>query len=373
MANNQAKKVLIFSTAYLPLIGGAEIAVDEITKRLPGWQFDLITAKIQKGLKKEERINNINIYRVGFGFKFDKYLLPFLGLIKAKQLEKKNRYNLTWSIMASFGGFLGLRFKKKYPNKKWLLTLQEGDTPEHILRRVGIFKKWFYQIFGKADYFQAISNFLSDWAINNGIKKGEIVSNGVDLEIFKLVEEISGKNEKVILTVSRLVKKNGIDDLIKAGQYLDFPFKILIIGVGPEEDNLRKIAKDLNIEDKIIFQGKVDYGELPKYYSMADVFVRPSLSEGFGNVFLEAMACSLPVIGTEVGGIPDFLKDRENGLFCQVNNPQDISKKIEEILKDDDLRKTLKENGLDLVREKYGWDKISQQMENIYLKLINEK
>ena len=373
MANNQAKKVLIFSTAYLPLIGGAEIAVNEITKRLPNWQFDLITAKIQKGLKEEERINNVNVYRVGFGFSFDKYLLPFLGLIKAKQLEKKNNYNLTWSIMASFGGFLGLFFKKKYPNKKWLLTLQEGDEPEYILKRVGIFKKWFYQIFQKADYFQAISSFLSNWAIGNGIKTGEIIPNGVDLEIFKSKERIKNENEKIILTVSRLVKKNGINDLIEAGEYLDFPFKILIIGVGSDEEKLKELVKNKGLEDKVMFKGQVEYDELPKYYAIADVFVRPSLSEGLGNVFLEAMACGLPVIGTEVGGIPDFLIDRQTGLFCQVNNPKDIADRIKEILENDDLRKTLAKNGLELVKEKYSWNKIASQMESIYLKLINEK
>jgi len=369
MANNQAKKVLIFSTAYLPLIGGAEIAVDEITKRLPAWQFDLITAKIQKGLEKEERINNINVYRVGFGFNFDKYLLPFLGLIKAKQLEKKNNYNLTWSIMASFGGFLGLRFKKKYPNKKWLLTLQEGDTPKHILKRVGIFKFWFKQIFKKADYFQAISSFLSNWAIGNGIKTGEIIPNGVDLEIFKPKERIDNKKEKIILTVSRLVKKNGIDDLIKAGKYLDFNFKILIIGIGPDEEKLKELVKDKGLEDKVMFKGQVNYDQLPEYYASTDIFVRPSLSEGLGNVFLEAMACGLPIIGTEVGGIPDFLKDKETGLLCKANNPKDIAEKIKEILEDDNLRKTLSKNGLELVIEKYSWDKIAQQMKKIFIKL----
>jgi len=370
MANNQAKKVLIFSTAYLPLVGGAEIAVDEITKRLPGWQFDLITAKIQKGLEKEEKINNINIYRVGFGFNFDKYLLPFLGLIKAKKLEKKNNYNLTWSIMASFGGFLGLRFKKKYPNKKWLLTLQEGDTPEHILERVGIFKKWFYQIFEKADYFQAISNFLYNWAIGNGIKTGEVIPNGVDLEIFKPIERMDSKDEKIILTVSRLVKKNGIDDLIKAGQYLDFDFKILIIGIGEQEKELKDLTKKLGIQDKVIFKGQVEYGELPKYYALADVFVRPSLSEGLGNVFLEAMACGLPVIGTEVGGIPDFLKDRETGLFCETKNPQSIAQKIRQISNNEQLRKTLSKNGLKLVQEKYDWNLIAKKMNKIFKNLI---
>ncbi len=367
MANNQAKKsILIFSTAYFPLVGGAEVAVKEITQRLPDWQFDMITAKIQSGLAKFERIGNINVYRVGFGLGFDKFLLPFLGLLKAKKLEQKNHYNLTWSIMASYGGFLGLFFKRFYLKKPWLLTLQEGDPPKDILRKVGIFKKWFHQIFQKADYFQAISGFLYDWAMKMGARSGEIVPNGVNVEKFK-IQNSKSKKEKVIITVSRLVKKNGIDDLIKSVARLDI--KLLILGTGSEESKLKTLARKLNLQDKVEFVGYVQYNDLPKYYSSADVFVRPSLSEGLGNVFLEAMACGVPIIGTPVGGIPDFLEDRKTGLFCQVNNPQDIAKKIKEILENDELRKSMVNNGLNLVKDKYSWDKISLKMEKIFKKL----
>jgi glycosyltransferase involved in cell wall biosynthesis len=88
-----------------------------------------------------------------------------------------------------------------------------------------------------------------------------------------------------------------------------------------------------------------------------------------GNVFLEAMATGLPIIGTPVGGIPDFLIDRKTGLFCQVKNPQSIAQKIKEILEDDNLRKYLASNGLKLVREKYDWDKIALKMKKIFKKL----
>jgi len=378
MANNQVPKVLIFSTAYFPLVGGAEVAVKEITDRINGFEFDMITAKIRPGLVDEEKIGNINVYRVGFGSNLDKYLLLFLGLKKAISLNKKRDYKLTWSIMASFGGFLGLRFKKKFPDKPWLLTLQEGDPPEEILKKVGVFKFWFKQIFQKADYFQAISSFLYNWAIQMGVKKGEIIPNGVDIEKFRrsddqtireLKEELGIKEEKVILTVSRLVKKNGVDDLIKAGQYLDFPFKIIVVGDGPDRDELEKLVSKLNLNNKVVFEGEVNHRDLVKYYSSADIFVRASLSEGLGISFLEAMAVSLPIIGTSVGGIPDFLEDRKTGLFCEVNNPKSIANKIKEILENDDLRMRLINNSLELIKREYNWDNIVLKMERIFEKL----
>ncbi|MBU2472775.1 glycosyltransferase family 4 protein, partial [Patescibacteria group bacterium] len=148
-----------------------------------------------------------------------------------------------------------------------------------------------------------------------------------------------------------------------------FNFKMIIIGDGPDRSELEKLVSKLNLEDKVIFKGNANYHDLVKYYSLSDIFVRPSLSEGLGNVFLEAMATGLPVIGTKVGGIPDFLEDRKTGLFCEVNNPKSIANKIKEVLENDQLRKTLIDNGLNLVREKYTWDSVAQKMENIFEKL----
>ncbi len=379
MANNQAKKVLIFSTAYLPLVGGAEVAVKEITQRLPDWQFDLITARIKSGLNRFERIGNVNVYRVGLGLGIlDKFYLPIAGYSKARQLDKKNNYWVIWSIMASQAGVAAALFKIFHPRKKLVLTLQEGDEEEHLKRYVFgldflyklLIKPWHLLPFRNADAVTAISSDLKKRALKNGVKVPiKIIPNAVNLEIFRPKEKATTSNKKIILTVSRLVKKNGIDDLIKAGQYLDFDFKILVAGTGPDQAKLKELVKELNLENKVEFLGQIEHRDLIDYYYLADVFVRPSLSEGLGNVFLEAMAAGLPIIGTPVGGIPDFLIDRETGLFCQVKNPGSIAQKIKEILSNESLREKLIKNGLALVREKYNWDNIALKMENVFKKL----
>ena len=383
MDNNQEPRILIFSTAYFPLTGGAEVAVKEITQRLPDWQFDLIAAKLKPNLVKFEKIDNVNVYRVGFGLgALDKLCLPFLGFLKARKLEQKKNYQIIWSIMASQAGIAATFFKLSSKGKKLLLTIQEGDPEEHLERYVfGIkflykilIKPWHLLPFKNADAITVISNDLKKRALKNNAKVPiKIIPNGVDLDLFrpKRKEKKSGivSGEKIILTNSRLVKKNAVDDLIKAGQYLDFPFKMLIIDIGPDEKKLRSLVKKLNLEDKVKFLGHMTHKEIVKYHYLADVFVRPSLSEGLGNVFLEAMATGLPIIGTPVGGIPDFLIDRKTGLFCQVRSPRSIAEKIKEILEDDSLRKTLVKNGLKLVQDKYNWDIIARKMGKIYQKL----
>ena len=173
--------------------------------------------------------------------------------------------------------------------------------------------------------------------------------------------------ERVIITVSRLVKKNGVEDIIKAAQ--DLRFKLLIIGKGEQEEYLKDLTKKLNLEDNVLFLGEVSHKDLPQYLWISDVFVRPSLSEGLGNAFLEAMAAGVPAIGTKVGGIPDFLREGETGLFCEVQNPKSITEKIKTLLKDENLRLRLIENGRKLVEEKYSWDFIALEMKNIFDKL----
>ena len=123
------KKILIFSTAYLPLVGGAEIAVKELTDRLAGfpaqgaclparqepvsgWDFELITARIKRQLTAQEKIGRVMVYRVGLGYKLDKFLLPILGLIKAIKLNGRNNYQIIWSIMASQASVAAGFFKK---------------------------------------------------------------------------------------------------------------------------------------------------------------------------------------------------------------------------------------------------------------------
>ena len=379
------KKILIFSTAYLPMIGGAEIAIKEITNRLGGnFTFDLICARIKKELPKYEKIGQVNIYRLGCGCFLDKYYLALFGHCFAAKIHKKNNYDAIWAIMASFGGFSAMFFKKKNPAVPFLLTLQEGDSLEHIKKRVGIFNNWFSQIFTRADYIQAISNFLAGWAKDMGAKCPiEVVPNGVDIAKFqdtrnnnqKLKEELNIKpDEKVIITVSRLVKKNGVGDLIDgfalllANGYAPNA-KLLIIGDGEERTHLSFVICHSSLGKRAFLLGSIPPDDVPKYLAASDIFIRPSLSEGLGSAFLEAMAAGVPIIGTRVGGIPDFLVDGETGLFCEAQNPQSIAEKIKLLLADETLRQKLITNGKKLVAEKYNWNIIVKQMEEIFNKI----
>lgn len=374
------KRVLIFSLAYTPFVSGAELAVKEITSRINGLEFDMITLRFDKKWPKFEKIGNVGVHRIGGG----KLLFPFLAFCKARKLHKENGYDLVWSIMANRAGFAALFFKLWNPKVKHLLTLQEGDTLDYPEKRMGIFKiilaPFFRKIFTKADYVQAISNYLADWARKMGAKGNiEVVPNGTGgtnrhrKSVLEPTYDV-GLKKVTIITTSRLVYKNGIDVLIKAVaelyvQHRMSNIKLQILGAGPEEKKLKDLAKELKFEDIVQFLSHIEPEKIYEHLAEADIFVRPSRSEGLGSSFLEAMGAGLPIIGTPVGGIVDFLKDGETGLFCEVDNPKDLAEKIKLLMKDEELAKRIAENGRQLVLEKYNWDNVAKQMNLIFQKL----
>ena len=369
------KRVLIFSLAYVPFVGGAELAVKEITDRIKDIDFDLVTLRFDRKLPEFERVGNVNVYRINSS----KLLFSFLAFLKGVRLNRKQKYSVIWSIMANRTGFAALFFKFWHPKVRYLLTLQEGDSLSYPQKRMGFLKIFlrpiFWKIFIKADYIQAISNYLADWAGKMGARAPiEVVPNGVDTEKLKIKNEKLKTDEKIIISTSRLVNKNGIDVLIGAVAELKkiiskINFKVKILGAGPEEKKLKKLAKELKVDDIVQFLGHIEPKEVYEYLAEANIFVRPSRTEGLGSSFLEAMGAGLPVIGAPVGGIPDFLKDGETGLFCRVDDPQDLAEKIKLLTENDDLAKKLAQNGQELVLKNYLWDKVAFRMKIILNKL----
>jgi len=283
--------------------------------------------------------------------------------------------------MAFYAGLAALFFKYK-TKVPYLLTLQSGDSDKFLKKRTWFWSYYYKRIYRKAKITQVISKFLAIRSRKMG-NKGKIVlvPNGVNIDTFKpsLSEKDKDnlkkklgitKDEIVLITTSRLVLKNGIDDLIKSFNFLLYKkglrVKLLIIGIGPKENELYNLAKKLGVYEAILFLGYIEYKDLAKYVEMSDIFIRPSLSEGFGNSFVEAMAVNTPIIGTKVGGIIDFLKEGETGLFCKVRDNISIAQAVEKYIKDKSLYKNIQKKGRKLVLEKYSWNIVAKNMDKVF-------
>jgi glycosyltransferase involved in cell wall biosynthesis len=355
-------RILIFSTAYLPFIGGAEIAVKEITDRLPGYDFDLITARLDRKLPKTEKIGKVMIYRIGWGFSLDKFILAFLGHRLAGKLHRKNNYTAVWSIMASYGSLTAVKFKKRYKTVPFILTLQEGDDLVEVEKKAKILGSWWKNIFIMADTIQCISTYLAAWAIQLGASgQIEVIPNGVDLQRFNFRLSSVGDTKKLqIVTASRLVKKNGLDLMIRALPLLPETVVFNIAGGGEEEKSLRQLAKENNVSQRVIFHGLLAHDKLAAFLTAGDIFIRPSRSEGLGNSFLEAMAVGLPVVAPLVGGITDFLEDKKTGFVIEPESPESIAQVISYVSdsKNESEVEQITKKARQLVEGEYNWDSI---------------
>ncbi len=396
-----AKRVLIFSLNYYPrFIGGAEVAIKEITDRIASEEieFHMVTLRFDSNLPKVERVGNVLVHRIGFTkknatiadlqkwpLKLNKYYYQFYAASVAAKLHRKYRYDACWAMMAHSCGIPAGVFKRSQPEVKYLLSLQEGDPPEYIENMMKPVWPLFSQAFARADALQAISTFLARWGTRMGFSKvAKVIPNGVDVALFsqigssaevdRMKEELGKKpGEVFMVTTSRLVHKNAVDDVICALAHLPENVTFLIYGIGPDEERLRALAQELKVEQRARFMGHIAHAEMPNMLAACDIFTRPSRSEGMGNSFIEAMAAGLPVIATQEGGIADFLFDAKRnsdspttGWAVSADAPEQIAQAVEDIIANPEKVATVTKTAKAMVIEKYDWNMVACDMKVLF-------
>ncbi len=395
------KKILIFSLSYYPrFIGGAEVAIKEITDRIAPEEieFHMVTLRFDSSLPKVEKVGNVLVHRIGFTtknpyiadlkkwpLKLNKYLYQFYAASIAARLQKKYGYDACWAMMAHSCGIPAGVFKKEHPEVKYLLTLQEGDSPESIEHMMRPVWSLFSQAFTRADTLQAISTFLAAWGTRMGFPKvPKVIPNGVDTKRFSQIvdsKEVDHMKERLgkkpddvfMVTTSRLVHKNAVDDVIRALVRLPENVSFLIYGIGPDEEKLRVLAKELHVEQRAHFMGQISHAEIPRMLAACDIFTRPSRSEGMGNSFIEAMAAGLPVIATQEGGIADFLFDAKRnpgrpatGWAVDADAPEQIAHAVQDIIANPEQVAAVTKTAKAMVIEKYDWNMVSRDMKVLF-------
>lgn len=369
-------RVLVFCTSYLPFIGGAQLAVHETIKRLPHVSFIILCPRLSRSVPRREILGKELVYRLGFGNNLDKYLFLFFGPLFAR--IKFGGKTTIWAIMANYGGIAALIFHYiTFKRNRFILSLQEGLTLGDIKARSGLFFFLVERIVRSATKIHAISRYLAAVAqeIGADAKKCSVIPNGVDTSLFKpasqeerlTLRENFGLDplHKILFTASRLSEKNCIDDIIHALTYLPNHYILLIAGDGEDAERLKKLVESKGLVKRVSFLGRLPIESIALYMKISDVFIRPSMREGLGSAFLEAMATGVPIVATAVGGINDFLVHGETGIAVEPRNIESIKSGIR-AYEDIALYNRVRENGIKLVREKYTWDLIAVKVDELF-------
>lgn len=380
--------IYVFTTAYDPFIGGAEIAIHETVTRLSNsFSFFIFTARIRAELPHVETKNGITIIRVGFGNAFDKLLLIPLIPLAAIRWFRKHPPALLWSVMISYA-FPAAMILKWWRGVPLLLTLQEGNREwEFQFKNFGMSWLGWRVALKSADSLAAISTFLLNLSRKIGYSgEGVVIPNGVDIGRFRASKTPRAETRKalgipqdafLLITTSRLVYKNGVDIVLKALARLPLRERnathFLIVGSGELESSLRDLAKNFGLRETAHFIGERGNDELPDLLAAADAFIRPSRSEGLGISFIEALAAGLPAIGSNVGGIPDVIQDGRTGLLAEPENPEDLAKKILLLQEDSALAKSLAAAGTNWARGQFTWEAITKKYQMLFFRLTRVK
>lgn len=284
------------------------------------------------------------------------------------------------------GPFAGLCYAK-YKSKP-LVVSYRGDwdgSYGSLLRRISVnlFNRSLVRsLLDSADLIiSPTKNFINESSQLMGIReKCIVIPNGICLDEYQTTyskDECRAmlnipQEKKVLLYMGSLYPHKGPDVLIKAMFHVvkQYPDTLLLIGgAGIIESELKQLVKELKLQGNVEFLGFVFDKYKIHYYKASDIFVLPSLTESFGNANLEAMASGLPIVASNVGGIPDVVKDGISGLLSVPGNPADLAEKILRLLDSETLRDRLGKAGLKLSKE-YSWDKIADLTKMAYAEVL---
>jgi len=183
------------------------------------------------------------------------------------------------------------------------------------------------------------------------------------------------QSARYALTVAKLYPRKGIDVLLESISKLGTRTQDLcfaIAGDGPEEQVLQQRARDLGIEERVVFLGEIENKDIPALLKECEFFVLPSRSEPFGIVFLEAMTFGKAIVATNVGGIPEFVVDGFNGLLVPSEDSDALAETIELCIENQDTRERLGRNGLSVVETQYDYDALILRYERLYETILGK-
>lgn len=287
------------------------------------------------------------------------FLIPFLNWkhLKKTDVLKTNQIMGSWAAVLSkiiYGkklvvrtGFIASLFENK------------GTMAHRLINLVEFFS------YKMADGIITSSKAGFDYVNSKYKPSGDhyLLPNYVDTKLFKPIS--IDKKKGSICFIGRLVDQKNLFELLNAIN--DLEYNLTIIGSGEHEKELKNLVKKENI--KVTFHSNVLNRDLPELLNVHEVFILPSLWEGMPKTLLEAMACGLPVIGTDVAGICEVITDNHDGLLCETDS-ESLRKTIIRLMEDDNLKKKLSKNARKTIIEKYSLNYILEKELGLYCSLI---
>ena len=300
----------------------------------------------------------------------------YFGVIpRIKKIIKSWKLDIVHAHYASSYGLIGVLL-----NFHPLITSVWGTDILEFPKLSFVSKSLLKFVLSKSDKLLSTSAYMAAEAAAYTNKKFVITPFGIDTQLFQKTKlrSLFNDNSVVIGTVKNLEKVYGIDTLLRSFQLLkernkSLSFKLLIVGSGTYEKELRKLASELNIEGETVFTGRIANDKVHEYYSMMDVAVFLSNRESFGVSILEAQSCNIPVVASNVGGFSEIIVNNETGVLVPPNDSESAAAAIEKIIFNSNFSEKITGKARKIVIDRFNFNKSVKQMINIYNNILSGK
>ncbi|MFH7819417.1 N-acetyl-alpha-D-glucosaminyl L-malate synthase BshA [Neobacillus thermocopriae] len=373
------KKLKIGITCY-PTVGGSGVVATELGKMLAerGHEIHFISSSLPFRLNKI--YHNIYYHQVEVNqysvFQYPPYDIALASkMAEVANREKLDILHVHYAIPHAVCAILAKQMAGR--DLKIVTTLHGTDIT--VLGYDPSLTEAIKFGIEKSDMVTAVSNALvkETFELINPDKQIETIYNFIDDRIYRkrdanhLKKQFGIKEEeKVIIHVSNFRAVKRVSDVVKSFANISavMPAKLLLVGDGPEMTIVCKMTKQLGLEDQVMFLGKQE--NLEELYSISDLMLLLSEKESFGLAVLEAMACGVPCIGTNIGGIPEVIEHGKTGYICELGDIEDISNKAIALLNDLNLHQQFSMNAQEAVASRFKTERIVEQYEELYFKLL---
>ncbi|MCM3053227.1 N-acetyl-alpha-D-glucosaminyl L-malate synthase BshA [Caldifermentibacillus hisashii] len=364
-----------------PTVGGSGVIATELGKMLAekGHEIHFITSNMPFRLKK--MYPNIFFHQVEVNqyavFQYSPYDIQLASKIaEVADREKLQIIHVHYAIPHAICALLARQMAET--DFKIVTTLHGTDIT--VLGQDSSLKKAIQFGIEKSDEVTAVSNALGDEThlLITPMKPIRTVYNFIDERIYykmdanhQLKADFGVKeDEKVIIHVSNFRPVKRVKDVIESFQKITemIPAKLLLVGDGPEMGKISQMVDERHLTKQVLFLGKQE--NLEELYAISDLLLLLSEKESFGLVALEAMACGVPCVGTNTGGIPEVIENGRTGYICEVGDIDMISSMSLKILQDDELHGQFSKAGIKRARTQFSSGKILNQYEDIYYQLM---
>jgi glycosyltransferase involved in cell wall biosynthesis len=388
-------RVLLLNYEYPPLGGGAGIASAALAQRLAarGIVVDVVTSRPDRvhdaeriaGLRCVTVAPNLTLFRVrshrrgihqaGF-FGAGSYLLAAVPV--ARRLLHTYRYDVVHIYFSLPTGALIPALP--LGDLPVVVSLRGSDVPGYDERNARLvlahrilrpLTRWIWR---RASRVVPVCDSLGVLARETSPSLAySVIGNGVDLELFRPDATSDARESRPMrcLAVGRLIERKGLADVLRAWKMLPRGgYTLEIAGGGPQEAALRALTTELGLDDEVRFAGPLSREEVAVRCRHADMFVLTPYEEAFGNVFAEAIAAGLPVIATDIGAIPDLVRQGENGILVSPGDPSAIARAVRELGEDPARRAQIATRNRARAVSLLSWDTAADRYLALYAELM---